>query len=95
MADPLITELEDKRALDSFNPHKGAGPDGLIHKVSKALNSHISSELARVFNLSVHIVQVPGSWRRAIVTPTPQNPPLNRLKAFQTHQPHVCRLQYS
>ncbi len=30
MTDPLITELEVRRALDGLNPHKGAGPDGLF-----------------------------------------------------------------
>ncbi len=30
MADPLITELEIRRALDGLNPNKGAGPDGLF-----------------------------------------------------------------
>ncbi len=74
MADPLITELEDRRVLDSFNPHKGAGPDGLIPKVFKALKSHISSVLHRMFNLSLQIVQVPEGWHRAIVTPTPKTP---------------------
>ncbi len=53
MVDPLITEMEDRRVLDSFNPHKGAGPDGLIPKVFKAFKSHISSVLPRMFNLSL------------------------------------------
>ncbi len=34
MADPLITELEVRRALDGLNPHKGAGPDGR-HLITK------------------------------------------------------------
>ncbi len=34
MADPLITELEVRCALDGLYPHKGAGPDGLFPKVS-------------------------------------------------------------
>ncbi len=33
MAEPLITELEVRRALDGLNPHKGAGPHGLFPKV--------------------------------------------------------------
>ncbi len=82
MADPLITELEDRHALDSFNPHKGAGPDGLKPKVFKALNSHTSSVLARMFNLSLLKF---GAWKLALSNSNsnPQNPPLNRPKAFQ------------
>ncbi len=59
MADPLFTELEIRRALDSLNPHQGAGPDGLFPKVLKALNSHIAPVLARMFNLSLQTAQVP------------------------------------
>ncbi len=53
--DPLITELEVRRALDGLNPHKGAG----LPKVLKALNSHIAPVLARTFNLSLQTAQVP------------------------------------
>ncbi len=56
MADPLITELKVRRALDGLNPHKGAGPDGLFPKVVKALNSHIAPVLTRMFNLSLQTV---------------------------------------
>ncbi len=62
MADPLITELEIRRALDGLNPHKGACPDWLFPKVLKALNSHIAPVLARMFNLSIQTAHVPGDW---------------------------------
>ncbi len=47
----LISEMEVRRAPGGLNPHKGGGPDGLFPKVLKALNSHISSVHARMFNL--------------------------------------------
>ncbi len=68
MADPLITELEVRRARDGLNPHKGAGPDGLFPKVLRVLNSHSAPVLAQMFNLSLQTAQVPEDWRRAIVT---------------------------
>ncbi len=74
MADPLITELEVRRALDGLNPHKGAGPNGLFPKVLKALNSHIAPVLALMFNLSLQTAQIPEDWRRAIVTPVAKSP---------------------
>ncbi len=40
MADPPITELEIRRALDGLNPHKGVGLDWLFPKVLKELTSH-------------------------------------------------------
>ncbi len=51
MADPLITDLEVRRALDGLNPHKGTCPVGLFPKVLKALNFYIAPALARMFNL--------------------------------------------
>ncbi len=51
MADPLITELEARRALIGLSPQKGTGPDGLFPKVINALSSRISYVLARMFNL--------------------------------------------
>ncbi len=55
MADPPITKLEVRRALDGPKLHKGAGPDGLFPTVLKALISHI----ARTFNRSIKTPQVP------------------------------------
>ncbi len=48
--EPLITELEVRRALDDLNPHKCAGPDGLFPKVLKALTSHIAPVLVQMFH---------------------------------------------
>ncbi len=59
VADPLITDLEVRRVLGGPNPHKRAGRDGLFPKVLNALNSHISSVFARMFNLSLQTAQVP------------------------------------
>ncbi len=74
MADPLITEMEVRCALDGLNPHKGAGPDWLFPKVLKALNSHTAPVLARMFGLSLQTAQVPEDWRRAIVIPVAKSP---------------------
>ncbi len=62
MADPLITELEIRRALDDLNPHKGAGPDGLLPKVLKALNPHIAPIHVRMSNLSLQTATVLEDW---------------------------------
>ncbi len=51
-----------------------AGPDGLFPKVLKALNSHITPVLARMFNLSLQTIQVPEDRRREIVTPVAKSP---------------------
>ncbi len=83
MADPLITELEIRRALDGLNPHKGAGPDGLFPEFLKALNSHIAPVRARMFNLSLQTAQVPEDWRRPIVTPVTKRPRTTDPRQFR------------
>ncbi len=59
MADPLITELEIRRALDRLNHHKTAGPDGLSPKVLKAHSYNISPVLSPLFSLLFQTAQVP------------------------------------
>ncbi len=83
MADPLITGLEVRHAVDGLNPHKGAGPNGLFPKVLKALNSHVAPVLARMFNLSLQTAQVPEDWRRAMVTPVAKSPRTTDPRQFR------------
>ncbi len=71
MADQLITDLKVKRALEGHSPHMAAGPDRLFPKALKALSSHTSSVLARMFYLSLQTGQVPEDWRCAKATPDP------------------------
>ncbi len=52
MANPIITDLETQRALQTINPKKAVGPDGLSPKVCKTLS----------------LSQGPDDWRRPIVT---------------------------
>ncbi len=99
MADQLITDRKVKRALEGHSSHMGAGPDGLFPKALKALSSHTSSVLARMFNLSLQTGQVPEDWRRAIATPDPSNsdPLASRLlfaKSLGRSSKKSCCLTY-
>ncbi len=88
-ADPLITELRVRRVLDSLMHIKAAALKQVFPDVVKALDAHVPLVLARMFNISLHTVQIPEDWCPAVVIQF-QNPPHNRPKAIQTHQPHVC-----
>ncbi len=72
MADPLITELDVRRALDGLNRHKDVGPDMLFPNVLKALNSNVFPVLARMFDLSLRTAKVPEDRRNSS---TSRNPP--------------------
>ncbi len=74
MATPHITESETQRALESLNPNKGAGPDGLFPKALKTLSPYIAPTLTRIFNLSLQASLIPDDWRHAIVTPVAKAP---------------------
>ncbi len=74
MATPHITESETQRALESLNPNKGAGPDGLFPKALKTLSPYIATTLTRIFKLSLQTSQIPDDWRHAIVTPVTKAP---------------------
>ncbi len=94
VADPLIIELEVRRALDGLNPHRGAGADGILPRVLKALNSHISPVLAQLFNLSLQTAQVPEDWRCTIVTPVAKSPRTTDQRQFRpiSLTSVVCRI---
>ncbi len=65
MVTPHITESEIQRALETLNPNKGAGPDGLFPK---------APTLCHIFNLSLQTSQTPDDLRHAIVTPVAKAP---------------------
>ncbi len=74
MTNPHITESETQRALESLNPNKGAGPDGLFPKALKTRSPYIAPTLTRIFNLSLQAPQVPDDWHHAIVTLVAKTP---------------------
>ncbi len=74
MVTPHITESETQRALESLNPNKGAGPDGLFPEALKTLSPYIAPTLSRIVNLFLQTSQIHDDWRHAIVTPVAKRP---------------------
>ena len=65
-----ITEEKVKKRLESLNPHKSPGPDGLLHpRVLKELSNEISKPLAIIMQKSLDEHTLPQSWKDAHVSP--------------------------
>ena len=58
-----------KERLESLNPHKSPGPDGLHPRVLKELNNEINKPLAIIIRKSLDEHTLPQSWKDAHVSP--------------------------
>ena len=64
-----ITEEKVKERLESLNPHKSPGPDGLHPRVLKELSNEISKPLAIIMQKSLDEHTLPQKWKDAHVSP--------------------------
>ena len=64
-----ITEEKLKERLESLNPHKSPGPDGLHPQVLKELSNEISKPLAIIMQKSLDEHTPPQKWKDAHVSP--------------------------
>ena len=64
----IIEEKVNER-LESLNPHKSPGPDGLHPRVLKELSNEISKPLAIIIQKSLDEHTLPQSWKDAHVSP--------------------------
>ena len=62
-----------KERLESLNPHKSLGPDGLHPRVLKELSNEISKPLAIIMQKSLDEHTLPQSWKDAHVSPIFKN----------------------
>ena len=64
-----LTENEVFKALDSLDPSKACGPDGIPGKLLKMTANIIAPSLCYIYNLSLSQGVVPAFWKLAYVTP--------------------------
>ena len=58
-----------KESLESLNPHKSPGPDGLHPRVLNELSNEISKPLPIIMQKSLDEHTLPQSWKYAHVSP--------------------------
>ena len=56
-------------ALNTIDPKKSSGPDGLDPFLLKAAAPIIAEPITHIFNMSIGLNQVPVTWKQAYVTP--------------------------
>lgn len=64
-----ITEVGVLKLLQSLDPHKASGPDGISPRVLRELATELSPVLTLIFRSSLKNDAVPADWRTAFVTP--------------------------
>ena len=69
MGDITVDPKGVAKLLDGLNVHKASGPDGLNARVLKECSDEISPILARIYNESLALGDVPDEWRQANVSP--------------------------
>ncbi|MCG8431315.1 MAG: reverse transcriptase family protein, partial [Candidatus Omnitrophica bacterium] len=66
---PFIQSDTVKKILESLNPSKATGPDGISNYLLRNISSSMASPLASLFNYSLQAGVFPKSWKIANVTP--------------------------
>ena len=69
--------------LESLNPDKSAGPDGIHPAVLQIIAPTIAEPLTRLFNLSLDLGTVPADWRRAIIAPIHKNGDMSDIENYR------------
>lgn len=64
-----VTADDVKKQLQSLNPNKSPGPDGLHPMVLKELSDVLAEPVAELFNKTMQEGELPPQWKEAHVTP--------------------------
>ena len=57
-----------KKKLDNLNVCKSVGPDGVHPRLLKELSSHLCKPLARLFNNSLALGELPKEWKQGRIS---------------------------
>ena len=64
MEELTIDEEMIKKRLDNLNVCKSVGPDGVHPRLLKELSNHLCKPLARLFNNSLAVGELPKEWKQ-------------------------------
>ena len=76
-----VSDVEDQIKLLDVN--KAFGPDGISPKIIKECIGPISNILARLFNYSLNVKQVPSLWKKANVLPLHKKGPKSDISNYR------------
>ena len=68
VTDITFTEETVRKKLQSIQPDKPPGPDGLHPRVLKECSSSLAKPMYWIFRQSLETGQIPSDWKKALVT---------------------------
>ena len=68
MEELTIDEEMIKTKLDNLNVCKSVGPDGVHPRLLKELSNHLCKPIARLFNNSLAVVELPKEWKQGRIS---------------------------
>ena len=69
----LCTEDEVCHLLLTLDTTKSSGPDGISTAMLKHTADTIAPSLTKIFNLSLHLGQLPSQWKHSLIVPIPKS----------------------
>jgi hypothetical protein len=69
MTEIEVSEEEVMKQLESLNPNKSPGPDGIHPKVLKEARAELVRPLTKIFKLSLKEGKIPKQWKEGEITP--------------------------
>ena len=83
LTDVIITPELVRKHLLKLKQNKSPGPDNIGSSLLLDICDYISDSLSLIFNMSIHLKQVPTDWKHANVTPI--------FKKSDKSDPGYCR----
>ena len=62
-----ITQETVKKYIETLNPQKATGPDGISPRLLKLAGQSVTAPLTVIFNQSFHEASVPSTWKCACI----------------------------
>uniref|UniRef100_A0A3B3D318 Reverse transcriptase domain-containing protein n=1 Tax=Oryzias melastigma TaxID=30732 RepID=A0A3B3D318_ORYME len=78
-----VQEHNVRRVLQTVNPKKAAGPDGVPGKVLQACAHQLAPTFTKIFNLSLAQAEIPSCLKSATIIPVPKKSPTTSLNDYR------------
>ena len=78
-----VNEVEVYNIVKNINISKSSGLENVSSYIVKEAFGILSTEVTRMFNLSIISSKFPNAWKKALVVPIPKSGNLNKVKNFR------------
>ena len=72
-----------RRELQRVNPRKSSGPDGVPGRVLRGCADQLAEVFTSIFNLSLHLSEVPTCFKQATIIPIPKKSSITCLNDYR------------